>query len=173
MTYLVMAFILLVSVVLQIGFSGYAILGSAKIPFLMSVVLYYALSRNSGVMVVAAACAGFLNDALSGVPLGYSSLLFCVMGWVVSRFRDYVIMDSLLTSVFFGGIAGFVLIPISYIMLAREGLAYCSLGFLVLKMIGTGLLAMLCTPLLFALGRMLDQLVGNVDIKEDLDVIEY
>lgn len=172
MTYLVMSIVLYVTAVLQVQLPGFAILGGAKMPLLLAVMLYYALTYDTGAMLVAAVCAGFLQDSLSEIPMGYSSLIFCLIGWLVGRFRTYVMSDSVVTSMFFGGVTSLVFTVVIYIWLSSAGLVSYGFGRLFVRYIGVGILGMICTPIVFLLTRRLDQLVGNVELTEDIDVFE-
>ncbi len=172
MTYLVMGVILIVCTVLQIQMPGYAVLGGAKIPFLLSVCLYYSLTRETGVMLAAAFCAGFLQDSLSEIPLGYSAFLFCLLGWAVSRFRNFVVSESFVTPTFFGGVASLIFTISIYMWLAADGLVSFGAGRLFMRFVGAGFLGMICAPVVFFLTRKLDQLVGNVEFNEEIDVFE-
>ena len=106
MTLVVMASVLIVLAVAQAQLPGFVLLAQARFPFLLSIVLYYALNRETGTMLATAFLAGLLHDALSPVPLGYSTALFCAAGWLASRFRRLVITESPITPVFFGSVAG-------------------------------------------------------------------
>lgn len=173
MTYLVMAVMLLVAAILQVQTPSFALLGGTKMPLLLSVLLYYALSRETGVMVAAAFFAGFLHDALGGIPLGYSIVLFCLLGWLAGRFRKFVVMESLVTPVFFGFVAGLISVLVFYIILSNSGLVcFCGIGRLLMRIVGTAVLGMFCAPMVFVLARRLDILVGNIEAKEEIDVFE-
>ena len=145
-----------------------AFLGQAKFPFLMAVVLYYALNRETYVMLVAALCAGLLQDALSYMPLGYSVCCFSVVGWIAGRFRKLVLTESLVTPVFFGGAGGTVVVLVIYVLLARDGAVSYPPGAVAVKVIGAGILGMISTPVLFLVARKLDLIVGNVDVRESM-----
>lgn len=173
MTWIVMAFALVIGAVLQTVLPAWLFLGQAKFPVLLALVLYYALNRDTPVMLVAAVFAGFLQDILSiGIPLGYSSCCFIVAGWLVGRFRQLVIMDSMLTPVFFGGVAGSVLTLVMYMLLCNAGAAYWPLGMLFLKIAGAGLLGVAVTPVVFLAAQYFDGLMGIIEVKENLDAIE-
>lgn len=172
MTYLIMGLALLISLLIQIQSPCYAIMGGAKMPFLLSVVIYYALNRGGSVMLISAVLSGFFQDSLSGVPMGYSSLLFCFVGLIVSGFRSYVITESMITPVFFGGVASMVFTLCIYLLLSREGLVFYPLGRLVVRILGSGFLGMVAAPLVFLMISGMDQLVGNIEVKEDIDVFE-
>lgn len=175
MTWVVMMFVLIVSAVMQTVLPTCALLGQAKFPFLLGVVLYYALNRETGVMLAAALIAGFLQDALSPIPLGYSTICFCVIGWITGRFRNLIMTESVVTPVFFGAVAGTIVIIMFYALLVREGLIVIPLRRVVLKAVSTGVLGMGCTPIMFLLTGKLDRVVGNVriavEVEEDISDI--
>ena len=169
MTWVIMIVVLTGGAVVQTLLPATIFLGEAKCPFLLAGVLYYALNRETNVMLAAAFWAGFLQDALSPIPLGYSSFCFCVVGWAASRFRNLVIIESSVTQVFFGGMSGIIVTIILYVLLVKEGLITHPAGHIMLKTAGTGILAMICTPIMFALTGRLDHLVGNVRIGVEVE----
>lgn len=169
MTWVIMIFVLIVAAVVQTLLPGHVLLGQAKFPLLLAVVLYYALNRETSTMAAAAFLAGLLQDALSPIPLGYSAFCFCVVGWGAGRFRDLVITESLITQVFFGAVAGVIVTVILYLLLLQGGLVACSASWVVLKAVGTGVLSMLCTPVMFRVTNELDRLVGNVRIGAEVE----
>jgi rod shape-determining protein MreD len=172
MTGVVMAFVLVGSAALQMRLPGWVILGQAKWPFLLASVLYYALKHHAGVALVAALIAGFLQDSLSAVPLGHSSACFAVIAAVASGFSRVVLADSLVTQVFFGGVASAAMTVASYALLAGAGQVASPMGWLLLKTLGAGLLGSMATPTVFSVAGRLDRLVGNVDAKETLNGYE-
>ncbi|MBN2301372.1 MAG: rod shape-determining protein MreD [Lentisphaerae bacterium] len=173
MTWIVMIIVLLIGAVLQSIMPGYVVLGQAKHPILVGIVLYYALSRDMNVAMVAAFGAGFLQDALTPmVPLGYSIFFFCLVVLVVGRFRNLVLVESVATSAFFGAVAG-MLVNIGFgFLLATDLDTKCSLDRVLLRTLGTALLGAVTTPIVFFMIVRLDQLVGNIEIKESIDNVE-
>jgi len=163
-----MVFILISSAVTQMLLPPCAFLGQAKFPFLLAVVLYYALNRKACVMLVAALCAGLLHDALSNIPLGYSVCCFSVVGWIAGRFRNLVLTESPVTPVFFGAAGGTVVALVIYVLLARDGAVSYPPGAVAAKVIGAGILGMISTPVLFLVAGKLDLIVGNVDVKDSM-----
>ena len=59
-----------------------------------------------------------------------------------------------------------------YLLLMKDGLVQAPFGMVVIRALGTGLLAALVTPLVFALARRLDRLVGNVVESKAVDEVE-
>ncbi|NQT94545.1 MAG: rod shape-determining protein MreD [Lentisphaerae bacterium] len=161
MTWIVMTITFAVATIVESMVPPVSALGQAKLPILMSVVLYYALHRSTTVMSIAALVAGLLCDALSPVPLGSSLLLFVVAGWVASRFRGLVMVDSAITGLFFGAVGGLGVTLVQGLLFLRGGPMAVSPGLVLVKTAGTALLGGCCTPLVFfAIGK-LDRMAGN------------
>lgn len=167
MTILVMLFVLVSGAVMQSVVPGWPLLGQAKIPFLLAGVIYYALTRKSGTMLLAAVLAGFLQDALSPIPLGYSSFCFCVIGLLISAFRNTVFTESAFTAAFFGGVAAGVATLGINAMLWKDGLITATLWWTALKTAGATALGALFTPVVFLAGFYLDRTVGNVEARKE------
>jgi len=167
-----MIFIMLVGSVLQTGVPAFSILGYAKAPVLLSIVLYYALTRGVAVTLVAALLAGFLHDVMSQIPLGRSVFCFCVAGWFAGYFRNIVLTDSIFTTIIFGAAANAVVTIFFYLVLLQDGLIQHSSLWIVLKLTGSLILGMVCTPLVFYLAGWLDRRVGNLDMEQTLDGVE-
>lgn len=172
MSWGVMIFAVIGGAVLQAHLPAHTFLGQARFPFLLAVVLYYALNRDAGIMLACAFLAGFIQDALSLIPLGYSSACFSVAGWIAGRFRKMVITESPITSAFFGGTGALAVTLVFYLLLSGGELVDCSVGWAVWKAAGAGILGALCAPLVFFTVGGLDRLAGNVAIKESLDDVE-
>lgn len=161
MTWIVMAIVFAAATIVESMVPPVALLGQAKLPLLLSVVLYYALHRSTTVMGVAALAAGILYDTLSPVPLGSSLLFFVVAGWVAGRFRGLVMIDSAVTGFFFGAAAGLGITLLQGALLLRGGLMSIPPSMVLVKAAGTALLGGCCTPAAsFAIGK-LDRMAGN------------
>ena len=162
MRWLVMVLFAGAAAVLQTCWPAAAMTGQAKCPFLLSVVLYYALAHDAGTMLIAGLVAGFFQDALSDIPLGYSSACFCLAGLVVGRFKTLVSTESPWPLAFFGAVSSAVVMLGMYVLLRTEGLIACPAGWLARKILWTSVFGALCTPVMFGADRALDRLVGNV-----------
>ncbi|MDP2989436.1 MAG: hypothetical protein Q8O57_02595, partial [Kiritimatiellota bacterium] len=90
MNLVIMAVALLIGAVVQQVLPGLTLLGQAKAPLVLSVVLYYALHRSLALLVTAAIAGGVLCDSLEALPMGYSTTVFCVLGIVAWFYRDVV-----------------------------------------------------------------------------------
>ena len=164
MTVISMILFLLFSAILQATLPELTFLGQARTPFLLSVVLYYALNREDEHMVLAAFLAGFLQDSLGSVPLGYSVLCFCIVGFVVGRFRGTLDAEAWITPVIFGGLAGLAVTFGLYLMLVREGLVSCPVWWVGLKGLGVAVLGMICTPIMFKVYGATEQALCGLTI---------
>ncbi len=173
MSYIVMALVLLISIVLQSLFQPIHFLGGASYPFLCSVVLYYGFMHGRGMMMVSALAAGVLYDSLSPMmPLGYSSVCFAAVIWMAGMFRSYVISDSVLTPMFFGMVCSIAVNIMMWLMLVSSDVVDMSFWQMLLKSAGTGVIALVVTPVIFSLAGRMDRLVGNIEEVDSLNEYE-
>jgi len=171
-TWLVMTFMLVAAAILQTILPPIFYLGQVKFPFLLAVALYYALNRETHMTLVASFFAGFFQDIMSPIPLGFSVFWFCVIGFVASRFRRLVLTETPMTPALFGA-AGTVVASIGlFVLMARESLVFCPFWKLMWKLVGSCVVGALCTPLVFSVAGRMDRLAGNIEIQESMDEIE-
>src|SRR3972149_6140271 len=102
MNLIVMAVAVLISGGLELVLPSLTLLGQAKAPLVLSVVLYYALHRSLALMATAAITGGVLGDSLGGLPMGYSAAVFSVLGTVAWLCRDLVFSGRGLPPMVFG-----------------------------------------------------------------------
>ena len=162
-TILVMLVLLVITAVAQCAMPGWAAFGGVKPPLLLSVVLYYALTRERWTMVACAILAGLLQDALSPVPLGYSTSCFCIIGFFASRFDTIVFIESAFTAAFFGALASCAFTLGVGTLLLRDGLLAAPLWWLIMRAIGCAALGAASAPIILRLGFWTDRMVGNVE----------
>ena len=167
MNLVIMAVALLIGAVVQQVLPGLTLLGQAKAPLVLSVVLYYALHRSPALMVTAAIAGGVLCDSLEALPMGYSAAVFCVLGIGAELYRDVVFSARGVTHMVFGLLAGLGLTFGLYAMLliSEASLREAALGWIALKAVGTALLGMILAPLVFAALERLDRLTGNIAVE--------
>lgn len=161
MTWLMMAFFLVLAAALQTQVPGMPVFGQAKIPFLLCLCLYYALCRPAPVMLVSAFVAGLLQDLLSPMPLGLSAAAFVVVCVVLSSIRSVLQTDSLITQVVFGAAASALCAVAAWLILDTAELIAYPWKWALLKVLSTAAFGAVCTPLVFRLVGSLDRLVGN------------
>jgi rod shape-determining protein MreD len=169
MSALVMLIALATCGVLQTHLPAFALLGQAKPPLLLSVVLYYALRRERARMYTSAVLAGLLHDALSPMPFGFSSCAYCVVGACVARYRKVLLTESPITQSFFGGIGAGVATLIVYILLASHSFVEIPPTRLLLRILGTGFYGMLVTPVICLCLWRLDNMLGNIFVAKEVE----
>jgi rod shape-determining protein MreD len=163
--WLIMSFLLILLEVFQLQIPPWTLLGDAKVPLILGLVLYYAMKHDVEHMLMAGLVGGIVQDAMSPVPLGFSSCIYCILGALSIRFRGVVMADAPLTSVLFGAAGGFLAILATDFMLSRSGYLDAPMGWMLLKAAGSALLGALGVPLVFLVAGRLDRWMGNVDAR--------
>jgi len=161
-----MAMALLAGTLLQSQIPGIPFFGGIRWPVLCSVSLYYALNHRGSAGVLSGFAAGFLVDALSLVPLGFTVLLFSVMAWGAGCCRKLVLPEAVVTSAFFGGLAGFLYPALLYVLLLRGGYAGCHPIVAAARVAGGGVTGAVTAPVVFLVLSRLHKAL-NLDDKED------
>jgi len=166
---MLLSLVLLGAALLQASFDGWAVLGFARPPLLLATVLYYALNYPRWIGIITAFCAGMLLDAMSFVPLGYSAFLFSLIALIAGHYQKLVLSEAVVTATVFGGISGFLLNTLLYILLTASGTLKCGAGSAALQIFGATLLSVLTVPPVFLL---LKAVHNGLDLrqKEDGDV---
>lgn len=124
--------------------------GEMPLPLLTGIMLFYALNRPLPTALATAFLIGLLHDALGLIPLGYSSVLFCATTATVSRFRQYIMTESVMTGAVLGSATVVILQGITAVLLLRAGLLTLpDAGYALWKIAGSGLLALFSIPPLF------------------------
>jgi len=167
MTWVVLVGVTVMAALAQALLPGWAWLGQARFPFLLSAVLYYALHHEAGTALAAACLAGLLQDALSPLPLGYSILCFGAVGLAVNGFRRLVVAEALPTHLLFGSLAAAAATLALWVMLAAADLSVCPPRRALLKALGAAVLGLAAAPAVFAVAGRLDRLVGNLPEGEE------
>jgi len=169
MTGVVMMLAVITGSVIQVQIPAPAALGQARFPVLLAVTLYYALNYRAGTAFIAGILAGLVQDVLGPMPLGYSMVCFCTAGYVAGRFRELVIPEAFTTSAFFGALGGAgVTLGLAALLLSSQSVSY-GFGWIGLKVLGTALLAVLVTPIVFAVLGRIDRVVGNLQQEKTVD----
>ena len=167
MTYILMILLLLAGAVIQSITPAYTVLGGVKLPVITALVLYYSLNRNNTVMLISATIAGILQDSLSITPLGYSSSIYILLGWIIGNYRTLVAADSFMTPVIFGAVIGMaVTILQTLLLIHNEFIVFHPLMF-ILRTFGNGILCMIISPIVFIAAKTLEKAVGNLEIREN------
>ena len=162
MKWVTLFFMLLLAAVLQGAVPPLPVLGGAKLPFLLSVALYYTVAHEMGAMVVAIVTAAVAQDALGLIPMGFSLPLFFLVCMAFLSGRHSLQMDEILTRMMIGGIAGFTVTLGLFLALVWTGAIHVDMGRGVARALGTAVTGSLTTPLIFGLAGWLDRAAGNV-----------
>ncbi len=163
MSALVMIFALLCGATAQAVLPSWTLLGIARPPVLLSVALYYAMTRDREMMLTAAVLAGLLQDALSLIPLGYSSVLFSLVSLMVARFRDLVFVFRAITHLILGALANAVVtLGLGALLVLNGQIAFYTPGLLS-RLTGALLAGALLAPLIFRLIEFIDVHLGNIE----------
>lgn len=138
-----------------------------KAQLIVAVVIYYALSREASLGLLAAAWAGLLLDALGGLPAGLSTvtLLLLAGGLLAGR---AVLGESWLTAAAIGMVVTALLLFVQWLTLRSRciapppaGAAAAGIG---LATLAGGLLA----PLGRAVGSVMDRWAGNISVRQEV-----
>ncbi len=163
MNWVVMLISLAGAAYLQLVLPAYSFFGQAKFPFLLAVVLYYALNRETGIAMIAGFFAGVFQDSLSLIPLGFSSMIFFMVVWIAGRFRSVIMLGSMFTPVLFGVVTAPLALLSMYVLLRSQDLVAYGSGWFLLKLSGGATLAAVVTPVVFCVMRRFEMWVGNID----------
>lgn len=167
MNFIIMVVALLIGAVAQQVLPGLTLLGQAKAPIVLCIVLYYALHRSLALLLIAAIAGGVLCDCLEALPLGYSSAVFSVLGIVAWLCHDVVFSARGVTHMVFGLLAGLGLTFGLYglLLVSEESMREAAWLWVALKAAGTALLGMILAPIVFAVLERLDRLTGNIVVE--------
>ena len=169
MTWLVLLVLTVGAGFVQTLLPGLAWLGQVKCPLLLGLVIYYAMQRETEVMLVAAVLAGVMQDALSPVPLGLSALLFILVGASLARFRELVMSDAVVTQAFFGLVGAGVTALLQCLLLLATRTLVLSPGAVLLKVFGMALGGLVGTPVMFKVAGVLDRMAGNIRVAKEVE----
>ena len=164
MNFVIMAAALLVGAAIQQVVPGLTLLGQAKAPIVLGIVLYYALHRSLALMVLAAIAGGVLCDSLEALPMGYSVTVFTVLGVAAWLYRDVFFSARGVTHMVFGLLAGLGLTFGLYglLLVSEESMRALAWNWVALKAVGTALLGMILVQIVFVVLERLDRLTGNI-----------
>lgn len=143
-----------------------ALLGQAKPPLVMCLVLYYALNRSLALMLGAALLGGVMSDSLTALPLGVSSLGLLAVGLVARLYREVVFSGRWITHMVFGALAGISMTLVVYgvLWLTEEWTRELSGIRVILNVLGVGVYGLVLIPVVYRLMEGLERRVGNLEM---------
>ena len=159
---------LLAAALLQSMLPGWGAMGQARFPLLMGVVLYAALTLDRRGMLLVAVAAGLLQDALSLLPLGFSSFGYCFGCLLILRWRDQLFGQQAVTHMLLGGVFAVLSTLLLYFLLMSNGTLYIHVGALILRLIGSFIMGVISAPLIFMGLVRLERGLGLKAIGEEL-----
>ena len=160
MTFVVMFFAMAVGAALQALFPTMGLLGQMQPPILFGLVLYYALTRPPIPALMAAMLAGFLQDAFSLIPLGYSSFAFGLAALGVNHFREEVFGQQWITHLLFGSLGYLLVCMFLSALLVSNGHLLLTPSGLIRKFLGAAILGAVSAPLVFRVIVQFEQWLG-------------
>ncbi len=161
MTVAIGILLLLMAALLQSILPAVSWLASVKPPFLMAVVLFYALIHRRGAFVTVAILAGVVQDSLSLIPAGFSAICFLALGLAIFEGRGILLRDSALTVAALGAVMGGLTTLGLYVLLRfSSGMAAVPVAWLGLKICGSALLGALAAPLVWLLAGSIERHTG-------------
>ena len=166
MIHLVMIFSLIAAAVAQAVTPAWTPLGRAKLPLILGVVLYYALTRDRNTMLRAAFLGGLFQDALGMMPLGTSSFCFCLVAAVINRFRELIFVRQFTTHLLFGALVNLATTLALFLLLVAGGHVAAAPRLLVMKLAGAVALGALAMPPVFYAVETLERRVGVLNARE-------
>lgn len=160
MNLLFLLLVLLVAAVLQGWPLPWSWGGAPHMPWLVLVASYFMLARSLTVGLAAVIGAGLLQDALSGLPLGASVVVWALVGFVLRGLRGAFFVHRWRSDLALGWLA--VLLSESGVYLvARMVGVLPPLGlFAFLHVLTTSLLGALMAPLLWRLLGLGERMLG-------------
>lgn len=121
--------------------------GWAPAPFMLGVVIYYALMRERRVSVEAALLAGLMEDGLSLAPLGMTSFAYAAAALVIDWARGDVVARQWTTHAALGAAANLWATAFAAVVLYSGALISPGPLFLLLRAGGAVVMGALAAPL--------------------------
>lgn len=174
MTLLLMIVITMFSAVFQSLLPSLPFLGGARAPVVLGAVMYYALTRERGMVLVVGLLAGIFEDALSSrMPMGCHSFLYVLVGLYINQYREKFFGNHWLTHMFLGVIACTAVTVGTFILLMirsrlEEGALAFAMSFTGMLVMASGviLIGLAVIPITFKLIERLDYKLGNIELRE-------
>ncbi|MEM7393547.1 MAG: rod shape-determining protein MreD [Verrucomicrobiota bacterium] len=165
MSHLIMLFSLTLAAVAQAVIPSLPWMAMTKFPFILGVVMYYALTRDRHTMLRVAFIGGLFQDALGHTPLGASSLCFCVLTGVVNHYRDLIYVRHVITHILYGGLVNLTSTLFLYLILETDGYLLTGYRWLMLRLGCSTLLGALTLPVVFHLTESLERRLGSTQAR--------
>lgn len=163
-----MGFVLFLAALGQSLVPGPALLGSAKVPLITAAVVYYALMHGRASALVAAFAGGLLHDAMTFIPLGFSSFYYCALALAILAMKEYLFRESAWTAAVLTAAGAAIMALVLAVGLGggEDPVMRVSAGPVALRVAGAAVLALPGAPVVFAVALGLDRITGHVRTRE-------
>ena len=131
----------------QLFLPPWPIFGGIKPPVLMAFALYYALTDSRRGMWIAAFSAALLHDGLDLGGFGPALIGFPIICLLIHRVRLEIFVDGTVTQMICGAAGGMFVMLVTVLIYAISGQRPFHFGYVLLRLIGSGLLGMVTLPL--------------------------
>jgi rod shape-determining protein MreD len=157
-----MLFMVLAAGLLQDLVPTTALLGEVKVPLLLGVTLYYAITeRGTAIVMTTAVLAGILQDSLSLVPLGFSSFLFGCLGLGVQRLPSHIVNRRWQSALVLGGLGyALYIILMQNMLVAGTDFVPGPAWWFWVRVVVAAIMGGAITPLVWRLAGHLEELLG-------------
>lgn len=166
MTVLVLIVAVVLGAVLQATLPALSAAGGVQVPFMVGIVIYYALTRDLAILLTAAIVAGLIVDAMGLMPLGYTSFCYVLVGLAAQRYRETVVVRQWTTHVLFGALANGAVALMLSLMLGLSNVSDIGAGRALARILGAIIAGAVVVPFVFRFIAYLDRMVGNVPLEE-------
>jgi len=136
-----------IGALIQLFLPPWPMFGGAKPPVLAAFVLYYALHRSPRGMWIAVFWAALLHDGLDLGGFGPALVGFPVIGVLAHRVRLEIFVDGLVTQMIVGALGAMLAMLIAVLIYTVTGQRPFHFGYVLLRILGSGLLGLVALPL--------------------------
>ena len=151
MSSLLIILLLLIGASLQTFLVTPVVLGSIEWPVLLGLTLCIALRVDRPRALLSGLLAGVLHDAFCPAPLGISIPFFLLIALGTHALREEIFGDQIITYAVLGLLGACSETLYFTLIFSATGLRPFSMGSVVIRLLGSGLLGLVATPLLFLL----------------------
>jgi len=148
MSGLLIIFLLFVGASAQTLLPAPGVFGSMEWPILLSLVLCISLRVDRPYAWLAGLLAGLLHDVFCPAPLGVSLPFFLLIALGANTLREDIFEDQIITYAVLGFLGALVQILYFSLIFLVTGLRPLHIGPLIIRLLGSGLLGLVATPLI-------------------------
>lgn len=158
-----MIFLMVIGAVIQAVLPTVYIAGGAKVPVLLSIVIYYALVHDRTSAVYAGLTAGVIQDAMGRIPLGYTAFCFLCVALLLAALKEELFVFEWSTHVMIGALCSFAATLVLFFLLVWGQLIHQPFSSILLRLIGAFIMGGIAAPVIFGCCMQLERFVGVVE----------